>query len=106
MLEFDWEDIKGDKHKEYYLGKFYISFLYYLGMLILNELLGNSVNAIKPSFNCPKPNTGWWMKDKSKEDIELEEIKRKESELMNQALLVLINFICSKLYFCYKLIIL
>lgn len=53
--------------------------------------LGNSVNAIKPSFNCPKPNTGWWMKDKSKEDIELEEIKRKESELMNQALLVIIK---------------
>jgi hypothetical protein len=40
LAEFTWDDIKHDKQKEYYLG--------------------NSLKANRPTFNCPKPNTGWW----------------------------------------------
>ena len=60
------------------------------------EIPGNSLNTVRPTFNCPKPNSGWWVgkdgegapesgKDLSK-DEELALIKKKEQDLRNQML--------------------
>lgn len=48
----------------------------------------------KPTFNCPKPNAGWWTNTNAKSEKEkLEEelllVKQKEQELLNQALSVI-----------------
>ena len=39
--QFDWEDVKGDKYKDFYLGH-------------------SLVTTNKPTFNCPKPNALWY----------------------------------------------
>ena len=67
--EFDWDDVKYDKHKECYLG--------------------HTMRAVRPTFNDPKPNTGWWIKGKRGKEAataDLEAVKEQEERLMRQAL--------------------
>ena len=71
------------------------------------SVVGNSLKTVKSTFNCPKPNTGWWTKKKEKtqeekdreKEEELAEIKRKENALMNQALCVEMELQVGKLTF-------
>tara|TARA_R110002050_G_scaffold94226_6_gene196255 strand:+ start:339 stop:566 length:228 start_codon:yes stop_codon:yes gene_type:complete len=51
--QFDWEDVKGDKYKEFYIGH-------------------SLVTANKPTFNNPNPNALWYL-GKSQQKTSAEE---------------------------------
>lgn len=65
---FNWQDIKSDRNKTFYLG--------------------NSLHADRPTWNNPLPNTLWYTKSGRKEAAgeELARIKREEELLVKEAL--------------------
>lgn len=64
--QFNWEEVKGDKYKECYLGY--------------------SLNTARPTFNMPRPNAGWYAKKEEGGAVDLAAIKEEEERLMAEAL--------------------
>lgn len=72
--QFNWDDVKLDKYKENYIGQ--------------------TERTIRPTFNCPKPNSLWWTKNDGSSTqqghpaADIRSVKQEEDQLMLQALYV------------------